>query len=77
MNLIDCVKKLSVVYLFSVSFLHLRYIAELAKNNKLCIPVPSFNMISGGRYADNKLSCQEFQILPIGACMRTCKVEYT
>ncbi|XP_071560857.1 enolase [Temnothorax nylanderi] len=44
-----------------------RYIAELAENNKLCIPVPSFTMINGGRYAGNNLSCQEFAILPVGA----------
>ncbi|KAL6428674.1 hypothetical protein ACFW04_007936 [Cataglyphis niger] len=43
-----------------------RYIAELAENNQLFIPVPSFNMISGGRYAGNNLPCQEFAILPIG-----------
>ncbi|KYQ58833.1 Alpha-enolase [Trachymyrmex zeteki] len=44
-----------------------RYIAELAENNKLCIPVPSFSMINGGRYAGNNLSYQEFMILPVGA----------
>ncbi|XP_071877053.1 enolase isoform X1 [Bombus fervidus] len=44
-----------------------RYIAELAENGELYIPVPSFNMISGGRHANNTLPCQEFMILPIGA----------
>ncbi|XP_070160594.1 enolase [Polyergus mexicanus] len=44
-----------------------RYIAELAENSQLFIPVPSFNIISGGQYAGNNLSCQEFAILPIGA----------
>ncbi|XP_054013336.1 enolase-like [Hylaeus anthracinus] len=44
-----------------------RYIAELAENGELYIPVPSFNMISGGRHASNTIPCQEFMILPIGA----------
>ncbi|CAD1469173.1 unnamed protein product [Heterotrigona itama] len=44
-----------------------RYIAELAENGELYIPVPCFNMISGGRHANNTLPCQEFMILPIGA----------
>ncbi|XP_076635701.1 enolase [Colletes latitarsis] len=44
-----------------------RYIAELAENGELYIPVPSFNMISGGRHAGNTIPCQEFMILPIGA----------
>nr|XP_033333044.1 enolase-like [Megalopta genalis] len=44
-----------------------RYIAELAENAELYIPVPCFNMISGGRHAGNTIPCQEFMILPIGA----------
>ncbi|XP_076247416.1 enolase [Calliopsis andreniformis] len=44
-----------------------RYIAELAENGELYLPVPCFNMISGGRHAGNTLPCQEFLILPIGA----------
>ncbi|XP_006624716.1 enolase-like [Apis dorsata] len=44
-----------------------RYIAELAENGDLYVPVPSFNMISGGRHANNTLPCQEFMIIPIGA----------
>ncbi|CAK9828956.1 enol-1 [Anthophora retusa] len=44
-----------------------RYIAELAENGELYLPVPSFNMISGGRHANNTIPCQEFMILPIGA----------
>ncbi|XP_015434457.1 PREDICTED: enolase-like [Dufourea novaeangliae] len=44
-----------------------RYIAELAENGELYIPVPCFNMISGGRHAGNTIPCQEFMILPIGA----------
>ncbi|CAK9803490.1 enol-1 [Anthophora plagiata] len=44
-----------------------RYIAELAENGELYLPVPSFNMISGGKHANNTIPCQEFMILPIGA----------
>ncbi|KOX71859.1 Enolase, partial [Melipona quadrifasciata] len=44
-----------------------RYIAELAENGELYIPVPCFNMISGGRHANNTIPCQELMILPIGA----------
>lgn len=57
------------LFIFILELLRCRYIAELAENNKLCIPVPSFSMISGGRYSDNNLSCQEFAILPIGMCI--------
>jgi len=44
-----------------------RYIAELAGNNELIMPVPSFNVINGGSHAGNKLAMQEFMILPVGA----------
>ncbi|KAG7191179.1 hypothetical protein KM043_013974 [Ampulex compressa] len=44
-----------------------RYIAELAENSSLYVPVPSFSMINGGKLAGNTLPCQEFMILPIGA----------
>ncbi|XP_029047249.1 enolase-like [Osmia bicornis bicornis] len=44
-----------------------RYIAEMAENSELYLPVPCFNMISGGRHANNVIPCQEFLILPIGA----------
>ncbi|XP_076686141.1 enolase [Andrena cerasifolii] len=44
-----------------------RYIAELAENGNLYVPVPCFNMISGGRHSGNMIPCQEFLILPIGA----------
>ena len=43
-----------------------KYIAELAENNEPCIPVPAFNVISGGKAAGNPLPCQEFMILPTG-----------
>jgi len=44
-----------------------RYIAHLAGNKKLVLPVPSFNVINGGEHAGNGLAMQEFMILPIGA----------
>jgi enolase len=44
-----------------------QYIAELSENSELILPVPSFNVINGGKHAGNKLAMQEFMILPIGA----------
>jgi len=44
-----------------------RYIAELAGNKKIQLPVPAFNVINGGSHAGNKLAMQEFMILPVGA----------
>jgi enolase len=31
------------------------------------MPVPSLNVINGGSHAGNRLACQEFMILPVGA----------
>eukprot|EP00969_Alexandrium_andersonii_P202630 8953602-Alexandrium_andersonii.AAC.1 len=31
------------------------------------VAVPSFNVINGGSHAGNRLACQEFMILPVGA----------
>jgi enolase len=44
-----------------------KYIAHLAGNTKLVLPVPSFNVINGGEHAGNGLAMQEFMILPTGA----------
>jgi len=44
-----------------------RYIAELAGNSKVILPVPAFNVINGGSHAGNKLAMQEFMLLPVGA----------
>ncbi|KAF5400604.1 Phosphopyruvate hydratase [Paragonimus heterotremus] len=44
-----------------------RYIASLAGNNDVVLPVPSFNVINGGSHAGNKLAMQEFMIMPTGA----------
>merc|ERR1719160_2141018 len=45
------------------------YIAYLASRptDKFVMPVPCFNVINGGSHAGNRLACQEFMILPVGA----------
>jgi enolase len=43
------------------------YLGELFENKKFILPVPSFNIINGGKHAGNKLDIQEYMILPIGA----------
>merc|ERR1719201_2831981 len=35
--------------------------------DKFVLPVPAFNVINGGSHAGNRLACQEFMILPVGA----------
>jgi enolase len=44
-----------------------RHMAELAHVSEFVLPVPSFNVINGGKHAGNKLAMQEFMILPVGA----------
>jgi enolase len=46
-----------------------QYIAKIAgkPTDKFVMPVPSFNVINGGSHAGNRLACQEFMILPVGA----------
>merc|ERR1712203_255012 len=45
------------------------YIANIAgrPTDKFMMPVPAFNVINGGSHAGNRLACQEFMILPVGA----------
>merc|ERR1719245_705489 len=45
------------------------YIANIAgkPTDKYVMPVPSFNVINGGSHAGNRLACQEFMIMPLGA----------
>jgi enolase len=43
------------------------YIAKLAGNSRIIMPVPAFNVINGGSHAGNKLAMQEFMLLPVGA----------
>merc|ERR1711979_150682 len=61
------------------------YIAYLSgrSTDKFVMPVPCFNVINGGSHAGNRLACQEFMILPVGAssfkdalCMG-CEVYHT
>jgi enolase len=46
-----------------------RHLAKLAGNStdRFFTPVPSLNVINGGKHAGNKLAMQEFMILPTGA----------
>lgn len=46
-----------------------QHIAEIAgkKTTEYVMPVPSFNVINGGKHAGNGLAMQEFMILPTGA----------
>merc|ERR1719291_1590540 len=45
------------------------YIALLGgkPTDTFVMPVPAFNVINGGSHAGNRLACQEFMILPVGA----------
>jgi len=45
------------------------YIAYLAgrPTDRFVMPVPCLNVINGGSHAGNRLACQEFMILPVGA----------
>jgi len=46
-----------------------QYIAKLGGKpmDKFVMPVPAMNVINGGSHAGNRLACQEFMILPVGA----------
>jgi enolase len=43
-----------------------KYIAENLMKTNISLPIPSLNIINGGKHAGNKLQFQEFMILPIG-----------
>jgi enolase len=43
------------------------HIADLSGVTEFVLPVPSFNVINGGKHAGNKLAMQEFMILPTKA----------
>ena len=40
---------------------------HLAPQDKYLLPVPMFNVLNGGRHADNNVDFQEFMIAPVGA----------
>ncbi|MFA5750818.1 MAG: phosphopyruvate hydratase [Candidatus Paceibacterota bacterium] len=41
-----------------------KYIGEMFGNNNYHLPIPSFNLINGGKHSDSGLDIQEFMILP-------------
>ncbi|MBD3303929.1 phosphopyruvate hydratase [Candidatus Woesearchaeota archaeon] len=43
------------------------HIANLFESKKLLLPVPAFNIINGGKHAENKLDFQEYMLLPVKA----------
>lgn len=43
------------------------YIAKLAGNSKLSLPLPMMNIINGGKHAAGSTDIQEFMIMPVGA----------
>ncbi|MBN2127096.1 MAG: phosphopyruvate hydratase [Candidatus Diapherotrites archaeon] len=44
-----------------------RHLNELSNQIKTCVPVPSANIINGGKHAGGKLKAQEFMIAPVNA----------
>eukprot|EP00448_Togula_jolla_P000594 CAMPEP_0170595056 /NCGR_PEP_ID=MMETSP0224-20130122/14341_1 /TAXON_ID=285029 /ORGANISM="Togula jolla, Strain CCCM 725" /LENGTH=868 /DNA_ID=CAMNT_0010919177 /DNA_START=70 /DNA_END=2676 /DNA_ORIENTATION=- len=46
-----------------------QYLAKLSgkPTDRFVMPVPALNVINGGSHAGNRLACQEFMILPVGA----------
>lgn len=44
-----------------------QYLARLAGNTDLRLPVPCFNVINGGKHAGNALPFQEFMVAPVKA----------
>ena len=43
------------------------FFGEMAGKDKFVLPVPSMNVINGGKHAGNALAFQEFMLMPIGA----------
>lgn len=43
-----------------------KYIANLAGNNAISIPVPAFCVVNGGLLANNMLAFRDFYVLPFG-----------
>lgn len=44
-----------------------KYFGEMAGKDKFVLPVPSMNVINGGKHAGNALAFQEFMLMPVGA----------
>ncbi len=51
-----------------------RYFAKEFGANSVSLPVPSFNIVNGGKHADSGLSIQEFMIVPMEGT-RTQRIE--
>jgi enolase len=43
------------------------YLQQLFGRRDVVMPVPQMNLINGGRHASNKLSIQEYHVLPVGS----------
>jgi enolase len=57
------------------------WLGKLAGSKKMCLPVPSMNVVNGGKHAGNGLDIQEYMILPVGAksfreAVRMCAETY-
>ncbi len=44
-----------------------QHIGEIYKNKRFAMPIPSMNVINGGKHAGNNLAFQEFMLYPNGA----------
>jgi enolase len=44
-----------------------QYVADLAGNDTLTLPLPMMNIINGGKHAAGSTDIQEFMIMPVGA----------
>ena len=44
-----------------------QYIAQMASNDRLLLPVPMMNILNGGKHARQSTDFQEFMIFPVGA----------
>ena len=44
-----------------------QYVANLAGNDRLILPLPMMNIINGGKHAAGSTDIQEFMIMPVGA----------
>ena len=76
-----CKKKLGANAILGVSLSYARataahhkiplyqHLAAFSNNrtDKFIMPVPCFNVINGGKHAENKLAFQEFMVFPVGA----------
>jgi enolase len=43
------------------------YFKSISKSQGTCLPTPMFNILNGGKHAENSTDFQEFMIVPVGA----------